>query len=424
MIDLASEAEARGLPRIARALREADLPLPADADSELEKPAPDDPPFVLECMVRRGLQPELMERILIWLGDRPTELTVASWDFLCETLIGPDERALSSLCRQNVAQIDEILPAPGSAFVNTRTVSTVAMIERLSLPLYQKMDAAKLERCVIERHLGALEEIRRRGQIENPRRELVVEGTRQFARVLHLAHLPTLASFYLDYLFRSWEYRPALADLVEVLLEQGAVDSLPPAEDFIVNGTADELELLGYVDARSRLIKKDHRALYDQLKHAPNQIDYSRPAAEVASKLQRNHLVMAEAALEFGDVPVPFEVIDLVAKQDRSWRYAAQVRAAMVAKLSPPASPEPLATIDSFLGGFGNRFRMWYLMARYVPKRSAWLPGLHRRLVREAERLPHDFHVWAAMAAMLEPQAMDPLLAELEQRTASQCKKP
>ena len=61
-------------------------------------------------------------------------------------------------------------------------------------------------------HLGSYDLLRRSDGHDRK----LLELWRNWGRMLHRAHLPTLASFYLDELWTRQGHRPALADLVEV----------------------------------------------------------------------------------------------------------------------------------------------------------------------------------------------------------------
>ena len=139
MFDLVALARARGLERCAK--RFADLALP-ELSPALDPMPPEsvDVPTALGLMRRRGLEPYLVKRILVWLESRPLELGLFSWDVLCSALLEPGERGLLEELRKNAQRVRALLPAPGSTFVNTQTVSSAQVVDTLARAPYRAAD--------------------------------------------------------------------------------------------------------------------------------------------------------------------------------------------------------------------------------------------------------------------------------------------
>jgi hypothetical protein len=248
----------------------------------------------------------------------------------------------------------------------------------------------------------------------------LLEQTCHYARVLSAAHLPTLASFYLSYLWSGLHFRPALADLCEVLLDAGGLESLPSEEEIIVDGSAAELELLGYVEARRALFNDETAAFLKDLESSPTRVDYSRPPAELARSFARAHVSHADVALQHNQFPVPFEVLDQIVKLNPGWRYAARVLAATAAAASPKSSDAPLQYLDLFVAAYGNDFAAWYEILERAPSGARWLPGYVGRLLREVTHLPHDKAAWASLAVALNTSGENHALDQTSERVRLQ----
>ncbi len=223
MSDLATLAERMGFPTLAKLLRAADLPEPAALDAVLSRPIPTDTIPALQLMPRRGLDPRLVETTRRWLADRPLELGLFSWDVLAGSIVESPE-LLSSL-RAAARVVRDVLPPPGERHCKLDRVSSREMVERLSAPGLHDLPLEKLLEAAYRRSLDAMSELQRRGLDDKMVSTGFLSTTHTWATSLSSMHLPTLSNFYLDFLWTGLHHRPALADLCEVLLDAGAVDS-------------------------------------------------------------------------------------------------------------------------------------------------------------------------------------------------------
>ena len=326
MIDLVALARARGLEKLARRLgaagHSASLPsidaLPAQ---------PIDVPTALGLMRRRGLEPGLIKRVLVWLADRPLELGLFSWDALSCALLGADDAPLLGELRKNALRVRPLLPAPASTFVHSSSMTTAKAVETFTEARHRQLDDDPLTHAAAEeRSLVALDELRRRHGIETLADGGIVDSTVRFSRLLHLSHMSTLASLYADYAFRVLKTRTALPEFVEILLDVGATESLPPPSDLTPDGTVEQLDLLGYAAARAAIVAGNGAAVLAQLQSVMK-VAYDASSVEEILKMPRSHVVFADAAAEQNKITVPFPILDQIAGTNPEWRYAHRVRA-------------------------------------------------------------------------------------------------
>jgi len=418
MANIVEVARSRGLSVCAELLAKAAFPEDAPADAALAAPLASQPLDALEQLPRRGLDPGLVAVLLPWFEGRPLELGLFAWDVLCRSVLGPEHQALAEQLRGYARAIQPILPAPGANFAGFVQQTSQQAVEAYAAPGYRAASDDGLDDSVLKRALGALDEIRRRHGAEVLLKTTVPETTRQFALFLHLAHLSTLASFYLDYLWNGLGYQAALADLIEVLLDVGARTALPEIDRVMGGKTLAEVELAGYMTARQEMIAGRHKSVYEQIHAATRDEDYRTGALEELLKFPRSHVVYAQCALELGRHPVPFALLNKIAEQSPHWRYAHRARVIAAASLADPADPSVLQLVEQFLGRFGNEFGLWNLTDRYGAKEAVWRTGLRRLLAREAKALPHDWSLWEGAARLL--QSTD-AVAELDRLVAAQC---
>ena len=419
MFDLVALARARGLERCAKRLAKLALP---DLSPALDPLPPEtvDVPTALGLMRRRGADPSLVKRILVWLESRPLELGLFSWDILCSAVLEPSERSLLEELRQNAKRVRAVLPAPGSTFVNTREVSSERVVDTVARPAYRNADDDALMHAATEqRALGALDELRHRYDVSTLIEAGTVNSTVEIARLLHLSHLPSLGSMYADYAFRVLRSRPALTELVEMLLDVGAGDSVPPPSEISPNGEAEQLDLLGYAAARAQIVNGNAAAVCAQLKSVMNTDYHALDIAEVL-RMPRSHVVLADAAAEQDQIPVPFAIIDQIAQANPSWRYVHRVRAVMSGLVQETAGAElPLLFVDAFLDGFGNDFSLWY-ESGIVATGKPWHQKLIERAASEVAAGPHDFMAWVGLVSLIDSDERE-LINEVNARVATQC---
>ena len=260
MDSLATAAHERGLRVLAKLLETR--PLEVDRDLALDEPITTDPVDAIDQIRRRGFDARLVRLVLGWLAGRPLELGLFSWDVLCRSLV-LDADLLRTLHSQ-AAIVRDLLPAPGSAYANLDRIDCLAAVGRWSHePYAQRSDDELMTDAVTLRALGAIEELRRRHGVGVFHDSGVAASTRVFAMTFSLCQMPTLASFYLDYDRRALEYRGAIGEQVEVLLDAGAVGALPTRTDLAQEVGPVERELAAYIDARVGLLEGRAQEVFD-----------------------------------------------------------------------------------------------------------------------------------------------------------------
>jgi hypothetical protein len=418
MASIADSAREHGLPVCAALLDGSSLE--PSIDVALRDRLPTQPVEAIDAFRRRGLDPRLVRIAFDWFGDRPLELGLFSWDVLCSSLISDGDPGLLQQLRKNASRVREILPAPGSVFVSVRKIKSAEAIARWAMPAYESTSEDDLIAAAItQRSLGAAEQLRRRHGIQPLDQAGFLESTRQLGLTLHLGHLSTLASLYLDYAFRGLGNRSALGDYVEVLLDVGAINSLPDRLEVVPTQSVPEFELFGYMHARSAIIRQEQREIFEALKQGTT-IDYASADFEALLQRPRSHLPYAEAGLELDEFPVPYPLIDEIASRHPGWRYAHRVRASLVAATADIDSPHSPLFADKFLEMFGNEFRLWYCMRRYAKDGASWVDALTARLLGEVAALPHDAMAWSALASAIKTKERD-AFDEVRKRIAWQC---
>ena len=423
-MSIRSEALRRGLAKCADLTEKMNLPEAVAPDAALAAPLSNDPLVALDQARRRGLHPQIAEVLWKWLEPRPLELGLFSWDVLCGSLLDPDkDQELLARLRKAACVVSDVLPEPGRAFVQTTQRSAADLVDRVAIPAFQ--DLGDMEQFEIARGngLAAIEVNLVVSEPGDPDLALALVSARQFAQALHRAHMPTLATFYFNYLWKRAGKREVAADYVEVMLDAHAHGYYPKRDEILVDKTVEEAELLGYLVARNAVQFGQQAVMARDFRKAPNPVDYKKGApAELAKTFGRSHLVHAELFLEEDELPVPFDVVQEVVKQNPSWRYAGRVRLALLARLAHKESQEPLKVLDNFLAVFGNERWAWDEMNEYAPVDAKWLYGMTQRMVREVGLSPYNRTVWEALG-LIELLSDDKViwLGDIASRAVQQC---
>jgi hypothetical protein len=413
--DLAARAKKLGLPRCAELITDA-LPAPAPADAGLTAPLATESGDIINQLRRRGLDPELIRRLLPFFDERPLEAGLIAWDVLCSTLLTPEEDPLRAELLERARKVKSVLAGPASPFTYFTGQTSQGLVESLASPPFESLPVEKLPDAMSRRALGPLDVLRRRIGAEEILKAPFVEATREFAYQLHLCHLSTLASFYLNYLWTAFNYAPALDSWVEVMLDVGAGNALP--DTVTLAGDPDDptrMDFYGYVHTRREMAKNEYNALWEDMKKL--RIDYSLAPEKYSSA--RIPLIHAAVGLEMLERPVPFPIIDAIANTHPSWRYAHLVRLGYTSAISSADSDAPLAAVDQFLVGFGNDLQLWFQSSHFAPRNAKWTSSLRSRLVRELTTLPHDWAAWAGLAGPLGDQDV---IGEILDRLGKQSK--
>lgn len=420
--EIAQEARSRRLNGLAKYLQEHPSEAPAPSDPALEQPLATEPVPALEQMLRRGLHPELVKVVLDWFEDRPLERGLFAWDVLCGSLLQRDDEAFLELLGDAARPIREVVPALGEGYIYTARVSPEEMVERLALPAFEGSSGDPLQAGLAVNALGAIEALKRDAGLEFVQSSPIPDALLRFAGFLNLAHLPTLASFYLAYLWRTLDYRPALPVYAEVMLDAHARVGLPTHASMVVTGASDEVDLEGYVTGRRLVYEGKPEEVLEKMRAVPERPDYAHESpAELAESAPRSHLLFADAGLAAGELTVPLQVINEIVSRDPQWRYASRVMMLTVAAIAPPESGVPLQVLDGILTGLGNDGELWLRLLRNAAGSGGWWDGVRARALREAMMLPHDTRAWQGLIAVSRAENTSGLLDELSGVVAAQC---
>jgi len=414
---LVALARERGLPAVAAILERLPRPQLLDAtrvpaDPRFAEPPHELPKRVLSQMARRGLDPLLVRAIWAWLAGRPLERALVAVDVLARSLVAADDPLRDELGAA-AATLGELAPPRGEVGIDLNAHPASALVDKLARdPALEARATADLLVLSYDFHLGAIDALARR---EHPmlRDPEVHESMRAFGRVLSLAHLPTLASVYLDYLSRPLGYRRAALDLCETLFDAGEPRKIPG--DGIRPGDVDAAEVS---DVAEYLVYRIH--------HAVGRADEGWVVCE-QNQAQRNpslgpprdRLLVARAHLGTlaGERPVPLAAVDAAGARDRTWRYAAHVRAVVAAAQLPTTSRQPLQLAHDYVTGFGNELGFWHELVTVVPPSAPLRADALTLLAREAAALPHDPATWSALVLLIAgARDAEPALREIAGR--------
>jgi hypothetical protein len=319
---------------------------------------------------------------------RPLERSLLAWDVLNGSVLS--DPSLAEELRDEARLVGAVLPDPGRATVLNRPEELDQLIAAIAVPGLQELPSDAL--TAGDPPLGGL---RVAGVVPDT---TLFELTRQYARILHRAHLPTLASFCLADLYFHHRYEPALRDLVEVLLDQESTD----VESWMAHApaNADGIELATYVRLRSLNNREEwdealsfadtHRAAIDAMK---------LPPAKAAQVNPRPTLAYAEAALRAGRPTVSFEHVAAITNIETPWRYAFRVLLTYSATRIKDA--KFVALLAAHLEKFGNDLHAWYDPMAVAPDDIHWGRGFIALLAREGQALPHNPDIWRAAALLL-----------------------
>lgn len=420
--ELASLARARGLVATAALVERFAMPALLDpraapADARLGEPPHELPKRVLAQMARRGLEPQLVRAIFAWLANRPLERALVAVDVLAGTLLSPDDEALAAELRAAASTLGALRPPPGEVAIDLNAHPASALIERFARDAsLQSRAEPDLLALSYDFHLGALDELGRRGHALVRAAE-THESIRAFGRLLQLAHLPTLASLYLDWLSRPLAHRRAALDLCETLFDAREPAKIPG--DAVRPGDVPDAEahdLAQYLVCRIQLA----------LGHAAEgwavcEDNLSRRDRRLGPLGDRLAVVRAHLGTLAGARPVPLATVAAACKRDKSWRYAASVRAVVAAAELAPTSPQPLQLAHDYVTGFGNDAVFWRDLVAVVPPSAPLRADALRVLAREAAALPHEPSVWRAIALLIGGSTgAAPSLREIAARLAAQ----
>lgn len=409
---LIGRAQALELDAVAQVLAGADRALferRVVQDPRLGLEPAKEAPELVGQLVRRGLDPALVRALLGQWSSRPAERALLAWDVLGGALFAPGDPLLGEL--REAARPLAGLVQPGRAGVDLNRDPAERLITRLS-PAAQHATSVELLARAAQHDLAALLELHRRGDAL-VRQPATREAIRAFGLALHLAHLPTLASVYLDLASRPLGLRSAARDLCEALFDAEAPEKIPA--DAIRRGDVPEVELSDaaeYLVYRSYLALGQAREAYALLMQnlAQRQEALGPPSAAL-------QVVGAHLAALAGELDAAPAIVDAARERDRLWRYASRVRCVVSARLGEA----PLERLHEHVSGFGNDLRAWGEALLVAPAEAGWKTDAILVLAREAFHLPHEPAAWRPLLMLLgRPPALDAAARELDARLRAQ----
>lgn len=372
---------------------------------------------LLGQLIRRGLDPVLIKALLPLLEKHPLERALVAWDTLNGSIFVRADPFVEEL-RAAARPLKEILPPPGARAIDLHRIDSVALVRRFSGSAeLGEAHLVELLGGAYEHKLAAYEELQRRGDQLAADRDVHI-SLHALARLLHLAHLPSLAAVYFDYLSRALGYRAASLGLCETLLDAELPQHLP--DDVL---RQDDLPPQALQDTSEYLIYRSYLAL-GHIAPAYAQCEKSRQARPADAPPPSPRLVMVRAHLATlmrkPDGPSIDEVEQLRQKNEL-WRYAARVRVMMAAAHAKPSARGPLELLHQFITDFGNDRRCWHEALAYAPDNATWKRDAARVLGREALYLPHERTCWEVMSMFLgNPRSVQAVVDEIDARLAEQ----
>lgn len=366
-----------------------------EADGSLQRPPPSNVAGMFRMMPRRGLQPALVTRLLDEYPNRPLERALIAWDIARGSLLGRSDAQLLARLATELEPLKEI----GATSVVAIPRDRIATLIDAARP---SSKAGLLDGYLAMPSLAALVAMTRalRSLDDKP---AFVAVTLDHAKLLSLAHLPTLALAFLQILWDRFALQPALDLMIEVALDSRQLDAVPQLEPHDERSAQQK----AYGLLRAYLALRDIAAastLNESLSRIPATRDSSDPALIVAK---------AELALlENKQIdPATIELVSAIAPPSSDWRYAVQVRESLGLLNKPHGAAVAIA---SYISRFGNNAEMWSRVAQHRPARN----DLLKRLSREVRYVSHDPEVWRALAVVL-PDG-DSMYAEVQQRLDAQ----
>jgi hypothetical protein len=403
------------LPRVVDVLTSfpAALPDPAPPIAQPEGPA-------LARAMRVGLAPDLHRALRDELRSAPLDLALMAWDLLHGALFAPDAPEVVAL-RELARAGGPLTAQPLRRWPRLAEAGTRSFLMESLRALSNLTDAALLA-AANRFQLGACRHLMHRRGTED---SVLLERTRTYALVLQRARLTSLAAAHLDELYFGCGHRPALWNLVDVLLDSGAtgvmafIETLPGENDTIRPARH---ELLLYAKIREGLHEEraeawrewseKHRKIILMLPLSPEDRGRLDPLATIE---------YTEVALRLALPLLPLEVIGPAASSLPSWRHGFLVLTLAAARMSNPRSRDFLEVLDKQLEQFGNDQDLWWSLGNLTPPKAAWGLGMVTKLLRETVGQPHDPEVWKGVARVFGlAHNVKPAIEEIDARLAAQ----
>lgn len=376
--------------------------------------APSDAIKLLSAFARSGLQPNLIAALGEHWADRRVDRALVGWDALNGAVWAPSQQPLVEQLRSWATDAVAVLPLPGRRGFPAATMLARELVTQSAAPRHRGTDDDDLLAAMIAHDLGAyVEFVRRhpddRGFLDD---EKLLDATARSARLLALSHLPTVASFYQQFLWTEFRHVEALGDLMETLLDVGAADFIPTPD--LEALPPDHAE---YVRCRALAVagrEIEIKALLSNRIDAdvdPNALD--RGGAGLV-------LLKAELDTRLGGDGAALSLVRRIAERHPLWRYARRVQAQLAARAFPAKAVPPATMYTQFTETFGSDATFWYLMLlEAAPKGAAWLRATLGQIGAELIARPHEYDAWAALARFFDEKSA-PTRAELEQKIEEQ----
>lgn len=410
MNKLAERAGALGLFATANAIADAKLdPSEAPRDARLTEPAAADLKRLFRQMSRRGHDPELVRAVLVRLERRPLERALVAVDVLAQAIWSRNEPLLVEL-RAAAGSLATSRPRGGEVGIDLNAYPATRLIEQHARrPEIAQSATVDLLALAYEHHLGALDELHRRGD-DLLTKSATRESIHAFARLAALARLPTLASVYLDWLVRGLGWRVPALDLCEMLFDAGIAHKIPGTA--IQPGDVPEPQQR---DTAEYLLYRSHISIGDPdtANALLAQNFEQRPRWVGAPSLQLD-TVRAHLGTLYGHAAdVTLARVEAACNLDRLWRYGAKVRAIVAANREPERAVE---MFHAYVAGFGNDYDMTFSVVSLAPEPVK--RDVARILCREALYLPHEPALWKLLGVLFGVDA--PIAAEIDARVRAQ----
>jgi hypothetical protein len=410
MNKVAERAGALGLFATANAIADAKLdPGTAPRDARLVEGAAADLKRLFGQMARRGNDPELVRAVLARLERRPLERALVAVDVLAQAIWSRNEPLMLEL-RSAAGSLATVRPKPGDLGIDLNAHPATHLIaQHARRPEIATSDTIDLLPLAYEHHLGALDALHQRGDTLISQ-TATCESIHAFARLAALAHLPTLASVYLDWLARGVGWRVPVLDLCETLFDAGVAHKIPGTAIQPSDVAENELR-----DTAEYLVYRAHISIGDlDTANALLSQNMDRRPRWIGSPSLRLDTVRGHLGTLYGhsnDVTLPR--IESACTQDSLWRYGAKVRAIVAARRQPARA---LEMFHAYVAGFGNDYDTTFSVISLAPEPVK--RDVARILAREAFYLPHEPAPWKLLGVLFG--AGEPVAAEIDARLRSQ----
>lgn len=399
-----------GLPKLAAALARPPYDALVLPTQGLKMP----PPTLLDLLHehrRWGHRPPMIELLLAELAERPLERALAAWDILSSTILDEQRDAdLLKRLRDFANRARPLLPPPLSLGARFDTLSSAEAVAQQAAPRWRDTSDDKLlDGYTNTGDLGALGELQRRFGADTL--APAVEAVRRFGRILHLSHLPTLATLHLDYAWSVLGSREALDDLVEVYADTTDSELLPRPARYLPAKTPADLNTVGYQVVRHEIGQGNFDEAYERVKSIAAQVDFAAMDDDALRTQATTLVVLTNLAMEIEPdrCLVPLELLGRVLGPQSEWRYGTRVFLTHAAHLAGPSDVDALlAASREFVARFGSDFQFWFRVGgrlRHAPIAA----GFERLLLEELAMNPNDLYSLAGASWRLMSSEKSPL---------------